>query len=145
MADVTFNKVLRTEERGKKAFIVKDATQLYGGMLVGTAVADGLLDKWNNVATTKWAGLLEQDVLGATATGVVGRVDTSGKVLKGVPVAGATQAKLLGPVYCTTSNVADLTTTAPTSLAIGILTGFRSASDCDVQLFTPAEFAAYVT
>lgn len=147
MANATFNQEFRTEERGKKSMIVKNAVQIYGGMLVGVAIADGYIDLWNNVATTLFFGVAEHDVLGNTSATppVTVRVDTSGKVLKGVPVASATQASVGQVVYCSTSNPKDLTTVATTSLAIGVLTGFRSASDCDVQLWTPAEFKAWVS
>lgn len=147
MADQTFNRVHRTMERGKTAMIVKNAVQLYGGQLVGVAAADGLLDLWNNVATTLFMGLVEADVLGNTSATppVRARVDTSGKVLHGVAVASATQASVGDLVYSATSNVSDLTTVATTSLGIGILTGFRSASDCDVTLFTPIEFKAHAS
>jgi len=147
MADQTVNKVYRTEERGKKAFNVTNAVQIYGGMLVGLSAAGGRLQLWDNVATTIFVGLAEEDALGNTSATpeVRCRVDTSGKVLKGVAVASATQASVGDVVYSQDSNVASLTTVAATSRAIGIIIGYRSASDCDVQLFTPTEFAAYVT
>jgi hypothetical protein len=148
MADRTFNKVYRSEERGMRSMIVKNAVQLYGGMLVGSATADGFIDVWNNVATTIFWGLLLQDVLGATGATppATGRVNTAGVTLKGVAVAGTpTQAKIGSPVYSQTSNPDDMTMTAATSRAIGLLVAFRTASDCDVQLFTPVEFLAFAS
>lgn len=140
MANQTKAAVYRSSERDHMTIIVKDATQLYAGALVGVAVGDGLLDNWNNVATSRFAGILLESVLGATSAtpAATGKVDVSGRKLIGVAVAGTpTQAKVLQKVYCQTGNVADLTMTAATSPAIGYLARFGSASDCDVILFRP--------
>jgi hypothetical protein len=45
-------------------------------------------------------------------------------------------------VYCPDSNPANLTKTDTTNPPVGWLKRFRSATDCDVQLFTPAEWHA---
>lgn len=143
MANQARNLIWDTMPRGAHTVKVKDSTQLYGGAIVGVADADGLLDNWDNVATKRLAGLLREDVLGDTsATDPPHGKVLEGVRLKGVAVAGTpTQAKLFELVYSQTGNVGDLTMTAATSKAIGILIGFRSASDCDVSLFTPEEFA----
>lgn len=146
MTNLSASLTVKTRPRGRTAVVVKDATQLYAGALVGVADADGLLDNWNNTATTRFLGVLLENVLGATATLVTGKVDTSGAILQHVAVAGtATQAKVGEPVYCADGNLAGLTMTATTSPAIGLLTYFRSTSDCDVTLFTPEEAVAYGT
>ena len=121
-----------------------------GGMLIcpNADHADGLLDNWNNTATTRFLGVLLESVLGNTSASpaVAGKVDTSGVILQHVAVAGTpTQAKVGEPVFCADGNLAGLTMTATTSPAIGLLTFYRSASDCDVTLFTPEEQAAYIT
>lgn len=146
MTNLTKNMVHRTStSRDVLAVVVKDATQLYAGALVGVAVGDGLLDNWNNVATSRFLGILLEDVLGATGAtpAVTGKVDVSGKKLIGVAVAGTpTQAKLGLKVYCADGNVSGLTMTATVSPAIGYLSRFGSASDCDVTLLRPEDFIA---
>jgi len=65
-------------------------------------------------------------------------VDTSGPVIVGIPVASATVAGVY--VYCDDSDLDNATITQPTTDApIGYILNFRSASDCDVKLFTAAE------
>lgn len=148
MTNLSGSLIVKTRPRGRTAVVVKDATQLYAGALVGVADADGLLDNWNNTATTRFLGVLLESVLGNTSASpaVTGKVDTSGVILQHVAVAGTpTQAKVGEPVFCADGNPAGLTMTATTSPAIGLLTFYRSASDCDVTLFTPEEAAAYVT
>lgn len=145
MTNLTANVVHETKPRGRRAVVVKNAEPLYAGALVGVADADGLLSNWDNLATTRFLGLLLENVTGNTSASppVTGRVDTSGKCLVGVAVAGTpTQAKLEEPVYCADGNPAGLTMNATTSPAIGKLVRFGTASDCDVQLYTPEEFAA---
>jgi len=68
----------------------------------------------------------------------LGTVDESGVVLMHVAVASATVAGV--PIWCADSNPGSFTITDPTTYGpIGWLKKFRSASDCDVQLFTPGE------
>lgn len=144
MANPSANKIYKSKpSNGIQSFIVKNATQLYAQSLVGVADADGYLNFWDNVATTRFCGVLLADVLGDTSAGVEGTVDISGRTLTNVAVAGTpTQAKVNELVYSADGNITSLTMTATTSKAIGILTAYRSASDCDVRLFSMAEFAA---
>lgn len=65
-------------------------------------------------------------------------VDVTGPVITGIPVASATTVDDF--VYCDDSNLDNATTVQPTTDApIGIIVGFRSASDCDVKLFSYME------
>jgi len=148
MTNLTGALITKSRPRGRTLVVVKNATQLYAGALVGKAVGDGVLDNWNNVATSRFLGVLLESVLGNTSASppVTGKVDTSGVILQHVAVAGTpTQVKVGEPVFCADGNPAGLTMTATTSPAIGLLTFYRSASDCDVTLFTPEEQAAYIT
>lgn len=65
-------------------------------------------------------------------------VDASGPKVIGIPVASST---VIGAyVYCDDSDLANATVSQPTTDApIGVIVGWRSATDCDVKLFTPAE------
>jgi hypothetical protein len=147
MATQTANIILPSSTRGVYGtYVVTNALQLYAGMLVGTLAA-GTLDLWpgGDVATSKFVGVVEFDVLGNTGVtpNVRARVDESGKILLGVPVANAsTIANVNDLVYCATSNAsADLTTTANTNVkAVGWIKSFNSATSFDVQLFTPSEY-----
>jgi len=65
-------------------------------------------------------------------------IDTTGPVLMGVPVASA--AAVGEYVYCDDSDFDNATVTQPTTDApIGTVIGWRSASDCDVKLFSMIE------
>jgi hypothetical protein len=147
MATQTANIILQTSPRGVyNTYVVTNALQLYAGMLVGTLAA-GTLDLWpgGDVATSKFVGVVEFDVLGNTGASpqVRARVDVSGRTLLGVPVAGAsTIANVNDLVYSTTSNAsADLTVTPNTNVkAIGWIKSFNSATSFDVELFTPSEY-----
>lgn len=62
-------------------------------------------------------------------------VDASGPVICNIPVASSTVVGAF--VYCDDSNLDNATVTQPTTDApIGIIVGWRSATDCDVRLFS---------
>lgn len=130
---------------GTDVYTVKDATTLYAGALVATD-ANGFLDNWAGAtAALRFVGVLQQTVTGDTSASPkpVGIVNTSGVTLKHVAVTGGAQNTVNSLVYSADGNIATgLTTTATTAGAIGILKFYRSATDCDVELFTPAEHEA---
>lgn len=65
-------------------------------------------------------------------------VDASGPVICNIPVASSTVVGAF--VYCDDSNLDNATVTQPTTDApIGIIVGWRSATDCDVKLFSYVE------
>ena len=126
--------------RGQKAMTVVSGDIVYAGGLVGTD-PNGFLFPWDGAAAAdKFAGIAKETVTGDGTLKCA--VDTSGVVLEGVAVTGATQAGVNSLVYCSTDNPADFTLTATTAGAVGWLCHFVSASDCDVELFTPAEHLA---
>lgn len=151
-ADV-FN--LDTPSRGDtRTYVIENAESCYVNGFVGLNSA-GYLDPWADTAGLRFLGLFQGYVPGVDSDGTVttvastsespatrGRVDVSGRYLRGVDVAGvSTIASLNAPVYCTTDNYADLSLTATTNVGpIGWLCDFRSASDMDVALFTPWEY-----
>jgi hypothetical protein len=141
--------------RGRtRSFVVKNAQALYVNGFVGLD-ANGLLVPWTDAASQRFLGVfVEFDkafAVGETHDGdtsatppIRGIVDVSGQYLVGVDVAGVTARANIGDlVYSADDNPATLSTTATTSVrAIGWLADFRSTSDMDVQLFTPAEYAS---
>lgn len=66
-------------------------------------------------------------------------VDCSGALLTNVAVASST---VIGAhVYCDDSDLDNMTITQPgADHPIGIIVGWRSATDCDVKLYTPTEY-----
>ena len=68
-------------------------------------------------------------------------VDTSGATITGIPVAGASAQTTVGEfVYCIDSDLAGASLTqVSTDSPIGILVGWRSATDADVRLFSAIE------
>jgi len=163
MADRTTPKFIETRPNsGRDAFIIADSVRLAPGTLVqlqagyanhwddsgsndvflGIAI-DG--DNSGNAATddpSTWLG----DTSGAPNPDPEVHVDTSGVILMGLDsIAGTpSQAQVGGLVYCGDSDTdsMDLQASGNTN-AIGILWRFESTTDCDVKLFTPAEFLAF--
>ena len=161
MADVTARKTLATKTRsGRSAYPIADGVTLYEGALVG--LEGGYLNHWDDGAADVFVGIVLGDALGvspgAALTGDTSatpvpeaRVDDSGVTLLGLDSVGGTPtaAKVGDIVYATTSNTDDLTLDATAGgvadYPVGFLSGFRSATDVDVTLFTTAEFLAQAT
>jgi hypothetical protein len=161
MVDVTARKTLATKTRsGRSAYPIADGVTLFEGALVG--LEGGYLNHWADGANDVFVGIVLGDALGvspgAALTGNTSatpvpeaRVDDSGVTLLGLDSVGGTPtaAKVGDIVYATTSNTDDLTLDATAGGVadhpIGFLSGFRSATDVDVTLFTTAEFLAQAT
>lgn len=142
---------------GRRTYIAKNSQTIYNQSLVGLD-ANGLVVPWDDTAITqRFLGVFNafEPALygGAVVTAgntsatpkIRGSIDVSGRELHGVDVVGVTaQANVGEPVYCTSDNVTDLTLTPGAfTKPIGRLIDFRSTSDMDVELFTPAEYHAY--
>ena len=143
MADLSKATVPLTYPRSNTmSYVVKNATTLYAGALVGID-ANGYLDNMADTAGLKFVGILLQDVVGDTSASpkVEGRVDVSGRTLENVAIAGTfVQGSLNDPIYAASGNPADLTRTATTNTkAVGWASRFRAAGFGDVTLFTPHE------
>jgi len=140
MANLTAEQTLTYRPRGTSSYIVANGVTLYAGALVGTDV-NGYLNKWDNVATTRFAGICQQTVTGNTSANppVEARVNEQGLILKNVNVAASSIATVNSPVFCTTDNTADLVLSGATSKAIGFIIRHISGTTNDVQLYTPAE------
>lgn len=148
MANITADIIHNTKPRGSfkhvRSFVVKNATTIYAGALVGTD-ANGFLDHWDDVAGHKFEGVLLEAVVGDTSATppVEGRVDLSGDTLTSATVASAAQNSVNSLVYCPDDNVANLALSASTNVGpIGRVVRYVSSGVADVELFTPAEHEA---
>lgn len=135
---------------GTGSYRVANGVTLAEGELV--QLQAGYLNQWDK--TGKFLGMLVGGdttaagaILGDTtvANPPEGRVNESGVVVMHVAVAGGVTIADQGAlVYCADHDLANLTKTDAANAVVGRLVRFRTASDCDVQLFTPAEHAAGV-
>jgi len=134
---------------GVSSYVIADGVTLYEGQLV--QLKAGYLDHWDK--TGQFVGILvggddragDGVIIGETSDTPPpeGRVNESGVILMHVAVGGTpTIADVGALIYCNDSDVANLTKTDAANAVVGRLVRFRSASDCDVQLFTPAEHLA---
>jgi len=150
MADLGARTVHKTAPRGgRNSYRITDGVTLYEGAFV--QAESGYLDHWDE--TGQFLGILlagddragDGVIIGETSDSVPpeGRVDESGVTLMHMAVAGTVTIADVGAlVYCADSNPANMTKTDTTNPPIGRLVRVRSASDCDVQLFTPTEWLA---
>jgi hypothetical protein len=136
----------RTQPRGQtRSFVVKNATTLYAGALVGLD-QNGFLDRWSDTAGHRFIGVCTQTVTGNTSATppVEAIVNVSGVTLVDVPIAGTfVQGDVRQRVYCSTDNPADFAK-GQTSMvgAIGQAIRFKSSGVGDVKLYTPEEHDA---
>lgn len=149
MADQAAKVIRKTRARGVESHVIADGVTVYEGMLAQSQ--SGYCNHWDE--TGQFLGLVvggddrakDGVLLGETSDTPPpeARIDCSGVILMHMAVAGTvTQADVGALIYCATSNPADMTKTDTTNPPIGRLVKFRSTSDCDVQLFTPAEWLA---
>ena len=144
----------RQRTPGLGSYTVKNGITIYAGALVGIDPNSGYLQNWNeDSAAIRFVGLadprLVPTTLGVTPDSVLGdtsatdppkcEVNESGPILEEVAVAGAVQSSVGAPVYASDENTLTMSATSNVG-AIGRLAAFRSASDCDVQLFTPNDY-----
>lgn len=140
MTALAASRVLPTAPRGRLPYDLLATQQVWGGGLVGVTAA-GFLIPWDNIATSIFIGVCLEDALEPTQD--VAKVDDSGTVVKNIPVASAVQGSVGLEVYCTTDNVMTdcVLNAAATSRAIGRIARWRSATDCDIELYSAAEWA----
>lgn len=145
MADRTTNKQYESAGRHRVPFPIADGETLPIGTLV--QIQSGFANHYDG-ANGNLAGIVaggenpnaDGEPVGNTSLTPIPKVyvDMTGPVIKNIPVAGATVVGAY--VYCNDSNLDNATITQPTTDApIGKIVGFRSASDCDVMLFSYAE------
>lgn len=153
MADQAAKTTPVYEQRtGRRPYIVADGVTVYEGMLAGLEggylnhYADGAADVFLGVVIGGDDRAKDGVLTGETSDTPPPRawVDESGITLKHLTVLGTpTQAKVGDYVYADSSNPADLTLLSTGQVhPVGILTDYRSATDCDVELFSKMEHAA---
>lgn len=144
MADRTVPKIYQTKHMDRLAVPIANGVTLPVGTLV--QIESGFANHYDG--TTTLLGIVLGGENLSTAGNPVGLtsltpdpcvyVDASGPVICNIPVASSTVVGAY--VYCPDSDLGNATITQPTTLApIGIIVGWRSATDCDVRLFTPVE------
>ena len=158
MADLAASTIHKTQPRsGYNAYPIANGVTLYPGALV--AIQGGYLNHYADGANDVFVGVVLGDAVGISPGSALtgntsaspvpeARVDQSGATLMHLAsVAGSpTQAKVGDLVYCSTSNTDDMTLTIGSlNHPIGFMSKFRSATDVDVTLFTPAEMLAQAT
>lgn len=128
---------------GRNVYEVLITDIIYAGGLVGVN-AGGFLEPWANDAADEFIGIAMEGENGVVVgAGSKVAVNDEGGLIKHIPIASAVQGSVGELVFCTTDNVlADCALTA-TSRAIGRIIRFATAGDCDIQVFSHTEFAAF--
>lgn len=131
---------------GTHAALVAEGATLVAGTLVGTNAAGYAVAWTGGTSTDRFWGIAQQTVTGDVSENIVVRLDTSGPTAASVPVTGASSVAVVNSlVYAGGEDIgSDLTLTPTTAPAVGRLVYWRSATDCDVEFFTPAEHEAKV-
>lgn len=158
MADVTARKTLETQTRsGRCSYPIQNGVTLYEGALVG--LQNGYLNHYADGAGDVFVGIVLGPGVGVSPGAAMtgdntvspepeARVDQSGVTLMHLDNVGGTPtaAKVGDVVYSGTSNTDDITLTATSrNHPIGYMSAYRSATDVDITLFTPAEMLAQIT
>lgn len=136
----------KNHNKGEYAVRATNAVQFYQGSLVGIDISTGLAVKWADTANFRFLGVSKTKVLGDTtaANPPELRIDGQGIILDSVAVVGVTAITDQGElVYATDDNTFTLTPTSNVN-AIGWIVRRISGTSCDVQLFTPNQYRAFV-
>lgn len=146
MADRTTNKIYESKRMDRLAVPIANGVTLPIGTLV--QIESGFANHYDGVGTTFLLGIVvggenlnsDGEPVGDTSLTPNPKVyvDASGSVICNIPVASSTVVGAF--VYCDDSNLDNATITQPTTDApIGVIVGWRSATDCDVRLFNVIE------
>ena len=147
MAALAADRTLESHPTGRNQYEILSTDICYAGGLVGLTAA-GFLIPWDNTNTTVFVGVaLEQAAgTGASPAGTATKcpVNDEGMIIKHIPIASAVQGSVGLEVYSETDNVlTDCELDAGvTSRSVGIIIRFASAADCDIQLYSHAEWSA---
>lgn len=151
MAALTADRTWETRPvAGTQNFTVVNAATVYIGGLVQIDATTGFVEPWDGTGTLAGmcVGYGDGVDVNKTTDGVTGntsatprpsvRVATGGMEIKGVAVTGAAAGDVGNQVWTASDvdNLADLTDTDTTNAAVGFLLAVRSASDCDVMLYS---------
>jgi hypothetical protein len=133
--------------RGKPsqiAYVVANGSTVYPGGLVAVNAA-GFLIPYATAVGVRAVGIMNdgEAKTGNAAGDVLASVDVGGVLLEQVTVTGVTgQGDVNSDVYGVSDNVNDLTLTAGTKGAVGMITRFYSGTSCDVWLYAASQIAA---
>lgn len=155
MSDATARAIRKITPRGgTHSYPITDGLTIYEGMLA--QLESGYINHYDGSGVTKpFVGIViggkdrarDGVLLGETSDlpPPEAIIDESGGTLQHVAVGGTpSQADVGCLIYCADSDIANLTKTDTTKPPVGRLVRFRSVTDCDVELFTPAEWLAGV-
>lgn len=154
MADRTTTKIIETRpSSGRDSFPIADGETLAAGTLV--QLEAGYANHWDGSGIADmFLGIVvggddragDGDLVGSTSDTPDPHVfvDTSGVTLMHLDsIAGTpSQADVGKLIYCADSDTDSMTTVDAANAVVGWLVRFRSATDCDVRLFTPSEHMA---
>lgn len=141
---LTTDKARMTRTRANNAYQAANAVQFYAGSFVGLDVSTGRAVLWSDTANLRWLGMALRKVKGDTTATPIPEVEVneSGAILEKVSVTGVTGIGDQGaPVYATDDDTLTLTPTVNVK-AVGRIVRFISGTSVDVELLTPAEYAA---
>ena len=123
---------------------------VYVGSLI--QIKDGYAEPWDE--TGQLVGLMidgDADPQTGLFTGAEGsiplrqcRIDSSGPTVNGLDLSGSgvTQGSVGSEVYCSTDNLADLTTTSTGGEPVGRISSFRSSTNCSVDMYPSSTISA---
>lgn len=140
---LTANSIPTTAARGLEAEVVANTTVIFGGAIVAITSA-GFATNWADTAGNVLAGLAEGPATGDTSATPPTEItiNTSGPIVKNVAVVGSTGQTDVGALcFASDENTYDLSATSNVK-AVGAVTRYYSGTNCDVRLFTPAEYQA---
>ena len=147
MANPTFNQThpgRASSNETRESYRVANGVTIYAGAIVGVK-ADGYLDYWNNIATTRCAGICLAEVTGNTSGTPIPEAQVAHGGILVADVTGVSDISSVNSlVYSQDGNITSLTVSAATSQAIGYVSRFISADKQEVTLFSPAELEAKV-
>ena len=141
MTALAANQNVEAMPLGRNVYDLLATQQVWAGGLVGLTAA-GFLIPWDNVATSVFTGICLENALEPTQD--VAPVNDEGFILKNVPIASAVQGSVGLDVHCTTDNPLDdlVLDAGATSRAIGRIIRFRSAADCDIEVYSAIAWQA---
>lgn len=143
MTALTGNRNLDYDPRGRNVYDLASAQQVWAGGLVGLNAAGFLID-WDNAAATQFVGVCAENAFEGPTTQDVAPIHDGGGILKHIPVASAVQSSVGLEIFCTTDNVLTdcVLAAGAVSRGFGRIIRFRSNTNCDIEIYSAAEWSA---
>ena len=141
MTALAANQNVEAMPLGRNVYDLLATQQVWAGGLCGFDVG-GFLIPWDDDAASVFVGLTLESALEPVQD--VASVHDEGFIKKNIPIASAVQGSVGLEVYCTTDNIEEncVLDAGATSRAIGTIIRFSSAADCDVQVYSHAQWQA---